>query len=659
MVEGRQRVVIEGVYPEINCGEYPIKRSIGEKVVVEADAFAEGHDMLSCALLYRKEDAGEWAEAPMLPLNNDRWRGEFTIREMGQYWYTVVGWVDHFLTWSTDLRKRVNAGQDVAVELLIGADWVERAVAVAEGPDAEQLARAAERMREGGARGVEQALATDLARLMARYPDRRHAATYGKELEVWAERERARFSAWYEFFPRSYAAEPGQHGTLKECEAHLPYVAAMGFDIVYLPPIHPIGRSFRKGRNNTVTAGPDDVGSPWAIGAEEGGHKAVHPDLGTVDDLRHFVEQAKSHGMEVALDLAFQSAPDHPYVTEHPEWFRRRPDGTIQYAENPPKKYQDIYPFDFESQQWEELREELKSVVLFWIEQGVRVFRVDNPHTKPFGFWQWLIRDVRRDYPEMIFLSEAFTRPKVMKRLAKLGFTQSYTYFTWRNTRAELIEYFTELTKTETREYMRPNLWPTTPDILPEYLQVSGRPGFVVRLVLAATLGASYGIYGGAYEVAEDRPVAPGKEEYLDSEKYEIKRWDLEHPQSLAPLMTRINQIRRENLALQSDWSLRFHRVDNDQLICYSKQTDDLDNIILVVVNLDPHYMQSGMITLPLDDLKIDHKRPFQVHDLLTDTRYLWNGPENYVELDPLVRSAYVFRIRRHLRTEQDFDYYM
>ncbi|MDQ4078757.1 MAG: alpha-1,4-glucan--maltose-1-phosphate maltosyltransferase [Chloroflexota bacterium] len=659
MEQGRKRVVIENVYPEINCGEFPIKRTVGEKVVVEADIFVEGHDTPSGALLYRKEEESEWSEVPMLPLVNDRWRGAFPIRELGRYRYTIQGWVDPFLNWSRDLSKRVDAGQDVTVDLRIGANLIEAAAERATGLDADQLTLSASRLREGGERAIEQALSTDLARLMRRYADRTHATTYDKELGVMAERERARFCAWYEFFPRSCAGEPGQHGTFKECESRLPYVASMGFDIVYLPPVHPIGRSFRKGRNNRTVAEPGDVGSPWAIGAPEGGHKAIHPELGTLEDFRRLVEQAKSHGMEIAMDLAFQSAPDHPYVEEHPEWFRRRPDGTIQYAENPPKKYQDIYPFDFESAQWQELWEELKSVVLFWMDQGIRVFRVDNPHTKPFAFWHWLIDEIKRDYPEAIFLSEAFTRPKVMKRLAKVGFTQSYTYFTWRNTRAELIDYFMELTKTEMREYFRPNLWPNTPDILPEYLQVSGRPGFVARLVLAATLGAAYGVYGPAYELMEDRPIAPGKEEYLNSEKYEIRQWDLERPDSLRDLMARLNQIRRDNPALQSDWSLQFHPVDNDQLICYSKQTEDLDNIVVVLANLDPHHKQSGWVTLPLEELRIDPIRSYQMHDLLDDTRYLWNGPRNYVELDPQVASAHVFRVRRHLRTEHDFDYYM
>ena len=433
----------------------------------------------------------------------------------------------------------------------------------------------------------------------------------------------------------------------------------MGFDVLYLPPIHPIGRSFRKGRNNSPVAGPDDPGSPWAIGAAEGGHKAVHPQLGTLEDFRHLVARAAEHGIEVALDIAFQCSRDHPYVTEHPEWFRSRPDGTIQYAENPPKKYEDIFPFDFETAHWRELWDELKSVVEFWIEQGVRIFRVDNPHTKPFAFWEWLIGEVKRAHPETIFLAEAFTRPNVLYRLAKVGFTQSYNYFAWRNTKAELTQYLAELTQTPVREFFGPNLWPNTPDILPEYLQFGGPPAFATRLVLAATLGPSYGIYGPPFEQCVDRPLAPGREEYLDSEKYEIRHWDLERAGSLRSLIGQVNRIRHENAAFRSNTNLRFHHVDNDQLIAYSKSTEDLSSQVLVVVNLDPHHLQAGFVELPLHELKIDAHQPFQVHDLLTDARYLWHGPRNYVELRPERSQANIFAIRRRVRTEHDFDYYL
>jgi starch synthase (maltosyl-transferring) len=478
-------------------------------------------------------------------------------------------------------------------------------------------------------------------------------------LQVEVNRERARFGAWYEFFPRSTASEPGVHGTFKDAEKRLPYVASMGFDVLYLPPIHPIGRSFRKGRNNTVEALEGDVGSPWAIGASEGGHKAILSDLGTLDDFRHMLAVAADLGIEIAMDIAFQCAPDHPYVKEHPNWFKARPDGTIQYAENPPKKYQDIYPFDFESEDWQGLWEELKSIFIFWCEQGVRIFRVDNPHTKPFPFWQWVIGEVKSAYPDTIFLSEAFTRPKVLYRLAKLGFTQSYNYFPWRNTKAEITEYLTELTTTEVKEFCGPNLWSNTPDILTEYLQYGGRPAFMSRLVLMATLGPTYGMYGPAFELCENEPIAPGKEEYLFSEKYEIKSWNWDDPNSLAPLITVVNQARREHKALQSNHNLRFVPTSNDQIIAYTKTSEDGEDQVLVVVNLDPHYVQSAFVDLPLAELGLDEHQPYQVHDLLTNARYIWHGTRNYVELNPSFMPAHLFVVRRRVRSEHDFDYYL
>jgi starch synthase (maltosyl-transferring) len=657
--EGRNRVIIEGVKPEIEAGRYPIKRIVGDQTVVEADILADGHDALSCALLYRKEGDANWTEVPMEPLGDDRWRGSFSVQELGRYRYTVLGWIDHFKTWSRDLGKRVEAGQDVSVDLLIGAELVEGARKRATLVHAGWLSTFAEALRGGGVEGARQALSPELARLMTVCGERRFATTYDKELAVEVDPERARFGAWYELFPRSCSAVPGRHGTFKDLEERLEYVASMGFDVLYLPPIHPIGSSFRKGRNNSTVVGQDDPGSPWAIGSAEGGHKAVHPQLGTLDDFRHLIERAKQYGLELALDIAFQCAPDHPYVSEHPEWFRQRPDGTIQYAENPPKKYQDIYPFDFETEQWRELWEELKSVVQFWVDQGVRIFRVDNPHTKPFPFWEWLIAEIKRDCPEAIFLAEAFTRPKVLYGLAKVGFTQSYNYFPWRNTKWELTQYLTELTQTQVREFMGVNLWPNTPDILPEYLQFGGRPAFMARLILAATLGPSYGIYGPAYELCENHPLAPGREEYLNSEKYEIKSWELDRPDSLRELIGRVNQIRRENPAFRANYNLRFHEVDNEQVIAYSKSSEDQSNEVLVVVNLDPNYKQSGFITLPLEDLGLDPRQPYQAHDLLTDARYLWHGTHNYLELDPQSVPAHIFVIRRRVRTEHDFDYYL
>jgi starch synthase (maltosyl-transferring) len=659
---GQTRVIIEGLRPEIDGGRFPIKRVMGEKVVVEADIFADGYDSVSALLLYRKEDDHEWAETSMEPLVNDRWRGSFAVTELGHYRYTIMAWVDQFKSWRQDLTKKFQAGQEVSVELLVGSQLITEARQRAPKVERQKMAEWASTLQSTQAAEqtkVQLALSEDLSELMDNCPDRRFAVTYPKELVVVVDREKARFSTWYEMFPRSCAPGSGRHGTFKDCEALLPYITAMGFDVLYFPPIHPIAHTHRKGRNNNPVSNPDDPGTPWAIGSEEGGHKSVHPQLGTMEDFQNFAAKARRYGIEIALDIAFQCSPDHPYVKEHPEWFRWRPDNTVQYAENPPKKYEDVYPLEFDTENWQELWEELKSIVLFWIEQGIRTFRVDNPHTKPFPFWEWLITDIKKSYPDVILLSEAFTRPKVMYRLAKLGFTQSYTYFAWRNTKWELTQYFTELTQTEVREYFHPNLWANTPDILTEYLQFGGRPAFMSRLVLSATLGASYGIYGPAFELCENRPRELGSEEYLDSEKYESKNWDIARPDSLKDFIARVNGIRRENPALHSDWSLRFHDVDNEQLICYSKRTDDLSNIVLVVVNLDPHHTQSGWVEFPLGELGIDPQKPYQMHDLLSDARYLWQGSRNYVELNPQIVPAHVFRIRQRVRTERDFDYYM
>ena len=659
--DGRRRVVIERVQPQIDCGRFPIKRVVGETVVVEADVFADGHDQVACQLLYWREDDKVVQSSPMLAIGNDRWRGEFPVLTVGQYGYTVEGWIDRFKTWRGDLIKRIEAGQDVQLQLLIGARLIEDVASRASGEDAETLRRAMRRMRDKKDTEAKKdaALDIELLQIVERYPERHLVTRNETRLSVVADREKARFSAWYEVFPRSLSPEPGRHGTLRDCEGALPYIASMGFDVVYLPPIHPIGHKFRKGKNNSVTAEAGDVGSPWAIGSEEGGHTSIHPQLGTLSDFKQFVSAAKGHGLEVALDIAFQCTPDHPYVKQHREWFRERPDGTIQYAENPPKLYQDIYPLDFESSDWHGLWVELRDVVLFWVKQGVRIFRVDNPHTKPFSFWEWLIREIKDQDPEVLFLAEAFTRPHVMYRLAKLGFSQSYTYFAWRNNKQELTQYFNDLTNTDLREYFRPNLWPNTPDILPEFLQVGGRPAFMIRFILAATLGASYGIYGPAFELCENAPYQPGSEEYLNSEKYELKHRDLTSVWSLKELIARINRIRRENPALQSNRNLRFHSTDNSSLICYSKATDDLSNIIIVIVNLDSFHVQSGWVDLDLASLGLDATHAFQVHDLLGEGRYLWQGSRNYVELAAESLPAHVFHVRRWVRTETDFDYYL
>ena len=657
--EGRARVAIDAVRPVVDGGRFPVKRIAGESVIVEADIFADGHDELSAALRYRRGELGRWVEVPMKPLVNDVWRAEFEVSGLGDYYYTVQAWIDRFKSWRHGFEKKLAAEQNVALDLLAGADLVELAIERAKGHDRTALERSAKILRSQDAGASEQALADELSLLMNKYPERRWVTTYDKELRVSVERSKARFSAWYEMFPRSCAAKAGVHGTFKDCIARLPYVASMGFDVLYLPPIHPIGVSFRKGKNNSVSAEPTDVGSPWAIGAKAGGHKSIHPQLGTLADFHQLMTKAKEQGLEIALDIAFQCTPDHPYVTEHPEWFRKRPDGTIQYAENPPKKYQDIFPIDFDSDDWQALWQELKSVLIFWCEQGVRIFRVDNPHTKAFPFWEWAIAEVKKKYPDAIFLAEAFTRPKVMYRLAKLGFSQSYTYFAWRNTQAELTEYFTEINQADIADHFRANLWPTTPDILTEYLQFGGRPAFIARLVLAAMLGANYGIYGPAFELCDNVAREPGSEEYLNSEKYQLKHWDLSNKDSLKEIVTLVNRIRRDNPALHSDRSLRFHQVDNSELLCFSKQSDDLTNVIVVVVNLDPHHSQSGWVELETQSLGLDSQQPYQMHELLTGARYLWHGARNFLQLDPQSVPAQIFRMRHKLRREQDFDYFL
>jgi starch synthase (maltosyl-transferring) len=655
--DGRRRVVIESVTPEIDGGRFPAKRALGERVNVEADVFADGHDALACVLRWRHHSSTTWKDVPMVPTVNDRWRGEFMVGELGRYFYTIQGWVDAFETWSRQFAKRVEAGQDVTQELEVAARMVEAAAARADGSDSNRLQAYATAIRKGSASATA-ALGDELTQLMIQHADKSLAVTYPRELEVIVDPEKARYSTWYELFPRS-AGEPGQHGTFKDVEKRLPEIAEMGFDVLYMPPIHPIGRTNRKGMNNSATAGPEDPGSPWAIGSAEGGHKSIDPRLGTLDDFHHLLQAAGQHGIDVALDIAFQCSPDHPYTREHPEWFKHRPDGSIQYAENPPKKYEDIFPFDFESESWRELWEELLSVVVYWIEQGVTILRVDNPHTKPFPFWEWIIGEVKRQHPDVILLAEAFTRPKVMYRLAKVGFTQSYTYFAWRNTAAELVQYFTELAQPPIREYFRPNLWPNTPDILTEYLQAGGRSAFAARLMLAATLGASYGVYGPAFELLEGRSREPGSEEYLDSEKYQIRSWNRDNPDNIRELITLINKVRRENPALQSDRGLRFHPTENDHLIAYTKSTPDLADVVLTVVNVDPHHTQSGMVTLPLEELGIRRDRGYQAHELLSGARYQWNGPRNFVEINPHAIPAQIFRFRRRVRSEHDFEYFL
>lgn len=664
--DGRKRVAIDYVGPQIDGGQFPIKRSVGEIVKVVTHAFADGHDRIRVELLHRKREHEEWSIGDMTHGAADEWSASFAVDELGAYVYTVRGWVDHFITWQSDLQKRLQAAQDVTVDLRIGAGLLRDAAQRAEAADAAKLSAWVEVLETPAdlRRAVEISLSDELTGVMHRCPDRSLATTYPRTLTVFVDRPKAVYSTWYELFPRSAvktAQQPhveGRHGTFRDCESMLSGIARMGFDVLYLPPIHPIGKTHRKGRNNSVSAGSSDPGSPWAIGSSLGGHKAVHPELGTLEDFTRLIGKAAEHGLEIAMDLAFQCSPDHPYVSEHPEWFRWRPDGTVQFAENPPKKYQDILPIHFETEQWFALWEELKSIVLFWIDQGIRIFRVDNPHTKPFAFWEWLIGEVRRDHPDVIFLAEAFTRPKVMRRLAKVGFNQSYTYFTWRNTKAELEKYIRELAHTDVGEYLRPNFWPNTPDILPQYLQYGGRPAFIIRLILAATLSASYGIYGPAYELCVNKALE-GTEEYADSEKFEIKTWDWDAKGNLREVIERVNRIRRQNPSLQSIRNIELIPVDNESILGCVKTTEDRSNITVTLVNLDPRRRQSGWIHLPLQSMEIDPHQPFLAHDLLTGEKYIWQGETNYIELDPRVMPGHILRIYRRMRRETDFDYFM
>ncbi len=657
---GKKRVIIENVTPEIDGGNYPIKRVTGEKVIVRADIFADGHDKIAAELLYRSSDAKKWNRVPMQYLVNDRWEAEFQVETVGVYYYTITAWVDHFATWQDDLNKKFQAGQNISVDLRIGTEEVRKVKKRVSPEHKQKLNEWVDTLNKADSIAQAVAVAEDAAvsDIIRNNQDEDLLCTYDKELEVSVNRPRAQFSAWYEMFPRSTSQKAEQHGTFKDCERLLPDLKEMGFNVIYFPPIHPIGKTHRKGKNNTPEAGTDDPGSPWAIGSKEGGHTSIHLKLGNIEDFKQLVKKIQNLGMEIALDLAFQCSPDHPYVTEHPEWFRWRPDGTVQYAENPPKKYEDILPIYFETENWKELWEELKSIVLYWIDKGVKIFRVDNPHTKPFVFWEWLISEIKKDFPDVIFLSEAFTRPKVMYKLAKIGFTQSYTYFTWRNSKYNLTEYLTELTWTEVEEYFRPNFWPNTPDILPEFLQYGGKPAFIIRLVLAATLSSNYGVYGPAFELCINEAV-PGKEEYLNSEKYEIKHWERSSPESIKNVITRVNRIRKENIAFRRTSNLKFYTIDNDNLLAYEKASEDLSNIMLIVVNLDPFHIQSGFVQVPLDSLGIPDKDSYLVHDLLSDKKFIWQGEYNYIELNPQHIPAHIFRIQKRLKKEKDFDYYV
>ncbi|MBN9430038.1 MAG: alpha-1,4-glucan--maltose-1-phosphate maltosyltransferase [Burkholderiales bacterium] len=658
------RAMIDAVLPCVDGGRFAVKAIAGEAFEVHAHAFADGHEQIRVVLRWCAERESVWHEVAMQAEGNDVWRAAFVPPVPGRYLYEVCAWVDAFRSWRDGFARRIEP-DDLRLALRAGAMLLRAAAARSasasgrdSGGDGRQLRHYAEALEQAAvgedllamqAAGLDQSL----AELADAHPDRSHAA-HSAPLPLTVDRVRARFSTWYEMFPRSASPVLGRHGTLRDVEARLPYVAAMGFDVLYLPPIHPIGRTYRKGPNNTLQAAPGDVGSPWAIGADEGGHKEILPELGTIEDFRRLVAQAREHGLEIALDMAFQCSPDHPYVTTRPQWFQRRPDGSVQYAENPPKRYQDIYPLNFDSEDWQALWAELKSVFEHWIAEGVMIFRVDNPHTKAFAFWEWVIAEIKHQHPNVLFLSEAFTRPKLMYRLAKLGFSQSYTYFTWRNTRAELTEYFTELGAEPQRLFFRANVWPNTPDILNEHLHGAPRSVFASRLILAATLSASYGIYGPAYELMENAPLKPGSEEYLDSEKYQLRHWPIEQPDSLSGLVAMVNRIRRENPALQTQEGLRFMATDNEQLIAYAKRHPGEDNLILAVVNLDPHHRQSCWLELDLAWMGIDAARPFQVDDLLAQHSYEWHGARNFIILDPDVMPAHIFKVRRHPGTETD-----
>ena len=665
IMDGQQRVFIENIQPQINCGEFPVKRVIQDKLDVTADIYCDSHDVLSAELLYKYQKEDDWQAVEMEHEVNDKWKAGFSVTALGSYFYTVRAWVDHFKSWHRDILKKIDADVDYKVDLKIGALLVQETLDKIDDiteKDKNYLRKVEGKLTSEEATpeaSTEPILSGKLFKTMVRYPVKKHISQFDKEYEVTVDRERANFSSWYEVFPRSLNPDGDKHGTFQDTINFLPYIEEMGFDVLYLPPIHPIGETNRKGKNNNVKSEPGEPGSPWAIGGKEGGHKTIHPELGTMEDFQELIEKAAEKGIEIAMDVAFQCSPDHPYVKKHPDWFKHRPDGTLQYAENPPKKYEDIYPIYFESEDWENLWEELKSVFIFWIEKGVKIFRVDNPHTKSLKFWGWAIKEIKKEHPDVIFLAEAFTRPKVMYNLAKQGFTQSYTYFTWRNTKYDIVTYCKELVETEPRQFFKPNFWPNTPDILPEFLQVANRAGYIQRLVLAATLSSNYGMYGPAYELMERTPTKPGKEEYLNSEKYEIKNWDINNSASLKKIISRINTIRKNNKALQNTHSLKFHHIDNEALVCYSKATDDLSNIILVVVSLDPHHTHSGWLHFPVREFGMEEHDPYRVHDLVSGAFYLWEGEHNFVEINPGVLPMHIFHVKRKVHSEQDFDYFM
>jgi starch synthase (maltosyl-transferring) len=644
---GKKRVVITNVSPRVEEGRYPAKAVINENIEISADVFGDGHDEIAVSAYIRHADDRVWTEAPMQFVINDYWKTSFKVVKQGFYEFKITAWVDHYTTWKKGLKKKFEAGQDIGVELQIGAELLNEA-ALENKNDAARLKAWAKHLLDlnDPEQSVFLAYSNEIAQVMYKHRLPDLITEYPVTYSIDVERKKAGFSTWYELFPRSASALPGEHGNFKDVIKLLPRVFNMGFDVLYFPPIHPIGEVNRKGKNNSLTAIGDDPGSPWAIGNRLGGHKAIHPQLGTLNDFKELLKEANNYGIDIAMDIAYQCAPDHPYVKEHPQWFKWRPDGTVQYAENPPKKYEDILPFNFETEDWENLWQELKSVIDYWVEAGVRVFRIDNPHTKAFGFWQWMIGEVRKKNPDIIFLAEAFTRPRVMERLGKAGFNQSYTYFTWRNTRQEIEQYMTELTQTEMRYYFRPNFWPNTPDILPPALIHGGDNAHIMRVILAATLSSNYGLYGPVYEFGINAPHG-AKEEYIDNEKYEIKHWDWTQYTRIGEIITRINRIRKENAALQSTWNIEFAGTSNDQVIGYLKTDADTNNNLLIVVNLDVHNTQGAHIKIPLNKLNIGYNEAYRVTDLLGGGKYQWFGDLNYVELNPYQMPAHIFKIEK------------
>ncbi|MDX1940573.1 MAG: alpha-1,4-glucan--maltose-1-phosphate maltosyltransferase [Saprospiraceae bacterium] len=646
----RNRVIIENLKPEIDGGLFFIKRVVGEKVDVTADIFSDGHDTLRASLWYKHENEKKWSEIFMKDHPNDIWTASFTVEQKGFYTYKIEAWVDHLMTWHKGFRKKYEDGQQMSVELQIGARLLRQTAKGYAKAKAKNLVEVALSLEEDTyEHAVDTVLSKDFAQLVHDHPMKQFQTEYDKNLRVRVGREKELFSTWYELFPRSTSVEPNKHGTFKDVAKLLPRIQEMGFDVLYMPPIHPIGELNRKGKNNSVTALDGEPGSPWAIGSKHGGHKDIHPELGTLNDFKNLIKEAAKYDIEIAMDIAFQCAPDHPWIKEHPDWFLWRPDGTIAYAENPPKKYQDIVPINFESDDWENLWNELKSVLIYWCEQGINIFRVDNPHTKPFRFWEWAITEVHKQFPDAIFLSESFTRPKVMAELAKGGFTQSYTYFTWRTTHKEMEEYLIELTQTELREFFRPNFWPNTPDILPYELMGADSNAFTLRYAMAATLSSNYGLYGPAYEFLENTGNdATGKDEYYNSEKYEIRHYDWNARNRLTDLYTAVNRIRKENKALQTTWNIHFTRTDNEQLMSYIKLTDDGSNVIWCIVNFDTKFKQAGWIEVPKKLLGIEGRVNLRVTDLLINETYYWFNDWNYVELNPSKYPIHIFKVEKN-----------